>query len=291
MRQRCGERIFSQRLLISSDNYSTQPSSRHGTAAQPEIFMIARSVRFGAAALLLQAVTVAAASAQKVGWHATGEANASLFFGAVSQRVAATLASITHTDSAFEGEGSFNFRYGEAADSGGTSFVNARSWLAALQADVRPYARLSPFVLGTVESSLEKGIQIRESGGGGIKYSILHTDKNEASVSLAALGEHTEPRVTSATLTSETIGRWSARVKGKAELAPRVTLTHVTFYKPAMKDFSRYTINSVSELAYALRSSISLTLSFVDNFDSEATLRGARSNNDGQLLFGVRAGL
>jgi hypothetical protein len=39
----------------------------------------------------------------------------------------------------------------------------------------------------------------------------------------------------------------------------------------------------------ALNSSLSLTVTLRDRYDTEAITRGAASNHDGQLLFGVRA--
>ena len=51
----------------------------------------------------------------------------------------------------------------------------------------------------------------------------------------------------------------------------------------------RYTIVSTSTLAAALTSAVALTATVHDTYDSEARSRGARSNNDGLLLFGIRA--
>jgi hypothetical protein len=38
-----------------------------------------------------------------------------------------------------------------------------------------------------------------------------------------------------------------------------------------------------------MTTTLALQASFLDNYDSEARDRGARSNNDGELLFGLAA--
>ncbi len=50
-----------------------------------------------------------------------------------------------------------------------------------------------------------------------------------------------------------------------------------------------FTASSATSLAYELSEILSATLSLVDDHDSEARSRGARSNSDGQLLFGLLA--
>lgn len=88
---------------------------------------------------------------------------------------------------------------------------------------------------------------------------------------------------------AETLLRWSARVRGRYEPGGRRKLSHTTFYRPRVDALGNFTASSVTALVYELSEILSATLSFVDDYDSEATSRGARSNNDGQLLFGLLA--
>ena len=57
-----------------------------------------------------------------------------------------------------------------------------------------------------------------------------------------------------------------------------------------MTDLESYTVNSTSELSLAVRQSTSFTVSYLALYDSAARSRGARNNNDAQLLFGVKTG-
>ena len=58
---------------------------------------------------------------------------------------------------------------------------------------------------------------------------------------------------------------------------------------PSTAAASRFLIRSTTEAEYAVREGVALSVSLLDNYDSEAIARGARVNNDGQLRFGVSA--
>ena len=178
------------------------------------------------------------------------------------------------------------FRYGESEDALRNSFVSSRAWALTASADIGPKARLSPFVFGSVEASLEKAIAGRQSGGAGAKWVFAKTNTGSASASLAVLGERTKPL--NDTLPTKRLARWSLRLKVDQRVGDRFSLAHVTFYAPVVNALSQYTITSTSVGAYSINPAVAFTLTFTDNYDSQAGLRGAPSNNDGALLFGVR---
>ena len=91
-------------------------------------------------------------------------------------------------------------------------------------------------------------------------------------------------------LSPTSVARWSLRARTRQKLTDGVRFSHVTFYQPSVERLGRFTINSTTSLAANLTSAMALTITFQDTYDSEARSRGARSNNDGQLLFGIRAG-
>jgi hypothetical protein len=67
----------------------------------------------------------------------------------------------------------------------------------------------------------------------------------------------------------------------------RMVLSSEAEYNPVFDQFANFTVKSESSLSFALSRVVSLKLSLVDNYDSRAKDRGARSNNDGRLLFSV----
>jgi hypothetical protein len=84
--------------------------------------------------------------------------------------------------------------------------------------------------------------------------------------------------------------RWSLRARYRRRIAPTVRLTHVTLYQPTVDaPVARATAESTTILAVDVRPGLAFTATLRDRFDSEARRRGARSDHDGQVLFGVRA--
>ncbi|HET7584344.1 MAG TPA: DUF481 domain-containing protein [Gemmatimonadaceae bacterium] len=253
--------------------------------------MIRHCTSIVAAAVALSAwsrasLAQAPAPAADSGWSAQLSLNGSLFFGNTKQTTVATGMGLAHADSTIELNAAGRFAYGEAdlQDEGTT--VTKRSWLGSLSADYHPLAVVSPFVLATVESSFEKRVDLRVSAGMGAKYTFLKDDGTKLDASVTLLAERTT--FPDSALAS-TLARWSARFRASHTLNDRVSMSHETFYRPELDAIGRFTLTSTTSIAFQLVSALHLDVSFVDNYDSEATSRGARTNNDGQLVAGVLA--
>lgn len=229
-------------------------------------------------------------AAQTLGWKGTTDASASLFFGNTSQWVVAGGSQLAYSDSAIEVRGELHADYAETATDSGASVVSRRAWLVSVGADWTPYAHLSPFVQGSAESSLQQRIARRFSAGAGGKLSFVKKPDADLSMSLALLWEHTTPTIPDSTTNLEMSRlRWSLRLKASRTLDERVHFTQVSFYQPSVKAMRHFTFTSTTTLAFDLNKTLSLTSSLYETYDSEARGRGARSNNDGQLLLGLRA--
>ena len=220
-------------------------------------------------------------------WTGATQANGSVFFGNSDQRVFGGRASVGRADSVVQMDVAFQATYGDAQVDDGRREVTKRYWLGTLSLDYRPAAYVSPFVFGTFESSLEKQIRGRHSVGVGAKRTFVRTARSEASLSLALLDERTVPRGTSPGHDPTRLTRWSVRARARHALDDRLRVSHVTFWQPTAGAMSRYLIRSTTEVEYAVTRSVGVSLSFLDNYDSEARTRDARVNNDGQLLFGM----
>ncbi len=177
--------------------------------------------------------------------------------------------------------------YGEASLDDGDRVVIKRLWLGTLTADWKPQARWSPFLLGTVETNLEKRIALRLNSGAGVKYTALRSERSDLSVSVALLDERVRPDEAGAATTRLT--RWSTRFRVRHAFDERTRISHVTFWRPSATAIDRYLVQSTTELAVGLTRRTAITLSFLDNYDSEAVSRGARTYNDGQMLLGLTA--
>lgn len=236
---------------------------------------------------LLLLVGSTAARAQQLGWRSIIEANASALFGATSQSLATATGTVSHVGEGFTADASLRFRYGESEDVERIKFVSARGWAATASADFTPHTRIVPFFFVASEASLEKRISNRSAGGVGTKWVFAKSNTGSASISLALLGERTAA-LSDSTIPVKSVARWSWRVKTEYKVRDHLSLSHVTFYAPVVNLPSQYTITSTSVGAYSINQAVALTLTFTDNYDAQAVLRGAPSNNDGALLFGVR---
>lgn len=228
-----------------------------------------------------------AAFAQESAWHATVEANASTLFGASSQTLTSAALGLSHVGEGFTADARLAFHYGESEDENQIKFVAARGWSATASVDGTPQGRFSPFFSLAAEASLEKRLASRRSAGAGAKWVFARSSSGSASVSVAILGERTVA-LSDTAIPPTRAARWSWRMKMQQKVDDRLSFTHVTFYAPFVNAPAQYTITSTSVGSYAITKAVGLALTFTDNYDSQARLRGAPTNNDGSLLFGVR---
>ncbi len=227
-------------------------------------------------------------AAQAIGWSGTADAAASVFQGNTDQRAVFVKSELGKADSAVQVRGMASFGYADSAPDTLRRAVTRRTWLATLGVDYRPYASLSPFAFLNYEASYEKRVLDRIGVGVGGKVVLVSRERREISVSLALLAERLRPTRLSPLDETTSTARWSWRGRLRQTIDERLKISHTTFYQPRVSEWSAYMVNSTSELSYALRESTSLTFSYLALYDSEARSRGARSNNDAQLLFGVK---
>ncbi|MEX2154475.1 MAG: DUF481 domain-containing protein [Gemmatimonadaceae bacterium] len=229
----------------------------------------------------------AVVAAQQPGRKVEGEVSGNLFFGNTRQVLASTRAEFERADSgsAFRAIGRFN--YGETTTDAAGTVVSKRSWNVGSSYDLRPYADFTPFVRVGTESSFENRIDRRSGAGAGARYNIARTTGTDAILSAGVAGERTSAIPPGDSLGVETLARAITSLRLRRDLTSRVTVTNETTYQPALTSGNDYTILSISALKMRLARFAALTLTFRDNYDSRAVLRGARVNNDGELLVGL----
>lgn len=227
-------------------------------------------------------------AAQTIGWSGAAEAAASVFQGNTDQRAVFAKSELGKADSSVQVRGMVSFGYADSAPDTLRRAVTKRTWLGNLAVDYRPYASVSPFAFLNYEASYEKRMLDRIGIGVGGKVALVSLPTREINVSLALLAERLRPTRLSPLDETTSTARWSWRGRVRQTIDERVKISHTTFYQPRVSAWDAYMVNSTSELSYALRESTSLTLSYLVQYDSEARSRGALSNNDAQLLFGVK---
>ncbi len=223
-------------------------------------------------------------------WKGSALANASLFFGNTQQQVLGADAKLARVDSTFGVSGELQSLYGEASLNQGPRTVTKRLWMGTVTVNLRPLAPVSSFITGTYQSNLEKRIDARYSAGAGAKWNIRQSGATDASLSLSLSAERTIARDSTVRLPAERIARLSAQARYQHSFDDRLRIMHSTSWQPKATGVSQYLVSSNTELRYKMNGTVSLSLTFTDNYDSGAIERGARTNNDGQMLFGVAAG-
>lgn len=247
-----------------------------------------RIVAVSAGILMLGLLSSAALEGQTAQWVVEGELGASVFFGNRDQTTLTTRAQMERADSSYEFTAKADFAYGEATDDAGTDFVNKRSWSVAGNIDYHPFSRVNPFVFGTMQSSYEKRIDLRYDAGAGGKITVLRSPTARVDFRGALLVEKTINADDGGSDGSETLARWSGRLRLRKDLRDgRVIFNSETAYQPVFDELDNFTVKSENSVSFEVSEIVSLKLSFVDMYDSGAEDRGARTNNDGQLFFSV----
>ena len=223
-------------------------------------------------------------------WHGSALANASVFFGNTQQQIIGADGKLARVDSSLGVATELQTQYGEAALNNGPRTVTKRLWLGSMTANFKPLAPISSFITTTYESNLEKRIASRYSLGAGAKWNIRRTKATDASLSLALSAEQTNAQDSSVHFPDQRIARVSWLARYHHAFDDRMEVSHSTSWQPSAADVSQFLVASNTELRYKMNGTVSLSLALNDNYDSGALERGARTYNDGQMLFGVAAG-
>jgi hypothetical protein len=226
-------------------------------------------------------------AAQTVGRRIEGELSGNIFFGNTRQVLAALRSEIERIDSAFSARGQFRYNYGETTTDAEGTVVSKRSWIGATNYDIRPFADFTPFVRGSVESSFENRIARRLSAGGGARLNMVRDSLTDVIFSAGVNGERTMPLPPGDSAGVTTLARGATSLRLRRIISPRLTFASETAYSPALSEFDDYTILTLNSLKVKLARFAGLTLTFRDGYDSRAMLRGALSNNDGEILVGI----
>lgn len=221
-------------------------------------------------------------------WKRSVELAGSLFLGNKPQSVLTTRLNAAHADSIFEFGGDVRFTYGTATDDG-ERYVSQRSWLGSLSLDLWPHAGQSPFLLATLESSLERRIDLRASGGVGHKLTFVDDGRSQANLSIAILGERSWLPTKEEGKERISLARFSGRLKLGHKLGERVEVNGETYFRPEVYRMTQFTFTNSASATFRMSELVDLKASYLDNYDSTALLRGARSNYDGQVVIGVQA--
>ena len=238
-------------------------------------------------ALLLLALAPAVALSQAPSRKVEGELSGNAFFGNTRQVLFSVRGEHERLDSAFAFRFLSRFNYGQTTTDDAGTIVSKRSWNTGANYDWRPFSDFTPFVRASLESSLENRIARRYSAGTGSRLNIVRNPATDAIFSLGVNGERTEPLPPADSLGAKVLARAFSSIRLRRELTSRVAMTNETSYEPALTSGGDFTVQSVTALKIRLASFAGLTVMVRDHYDSKSVERGARTNNDVELLVGL----
>ena len=244
----------------------------------------------GLTALIARPLT---AQAPAVVWERTLELAGNYLYGNNDQAILSTRSGVVRNDSTVQLRLDGRYLIGVTDREKVGRVMDRRSWIISSSVDFRPYAAQSQFFFGSVERSLELRIRRRASGGIGQKLVFAHDSVTRFDVSIGVLGEQSLlPQAVAdgqpaAPLLTSSLVRVSGRLRYKRSVTTRLGIEHTTWYRPELSSFDRYLASSVSAVSYAMSRGAKMQLSLQNDFDSLARSRGARSNQNGQILVGA----
>jgi hypothetical protein len=167
---------------------------------------------------------------------------------------------MTHVDSAYEFNLNLNFIYSET-----DLKVKNREYNGSVKWDYRPLDRISPFLMISGYDNTFKGIGLRWSGLVGAKYKIWHTESSDYSFSAALQGDLERYAMPGWQEDIFAIDKKKVRLSLRPKIKQKigvVTLDHVTFFQPALDDFSDYRILSHTALSTKITPQIQFGISY-----------------------------
>ncbi len=227
------------------------------------------------------------ATAQEPSRKIEGELSGNAFFGNTRQVLFSVRAEHERLDSASAFRLVSRFNYGQTTTDAVGTIVSKRSWNAGSNYDWRPYADFTPFVRASMGSSFENRIARRYSGGTGARLNVVRTAATDAILSLGVNGERTEALAPRDSAGAKVLARGFTSLRMRRDVSSRIAATSETSWEPALTTGGDYTIQSVTALKIRLASFAGLTLMVRDHYDSKSVERGARTNNDVELMVGL----
>lgn len=253
-----------------------------------------RGASVAAAAVAVGLTLAGAPLAAQTRWERNLELAGNYLYGNTEQAIFSTRAGLSRADSLWGVRVDGRYLIG-ASSRNGDQVMDRRSWQLSASVDRRPEDTHVQFLLASVERSLELRIDQRVNAGVGYKYVIDCDTVYKLDVSVAVLAEVAAlPQPVAgqpgpAPIVRNELARLSARLRYRNQFTDRLNFDHVTWYRPELAAADRFLASSVTALQYSLSKRAGLRLSFQNDYDSLARGRGARSNHNGQVLFGVNS--
>jgi hypothetical protein len=225
-------------------------------------------------------------------WERSLELAGNYLYGNNEQAVFSTRGSVARRNARWEMRLDGRFLVG-ASNRAGDRVMDRRSWLIGANVDYRPNDLWSEFFLASAERSFELRVDHRVTAGAGVKYVIDCDTIYRLDMSVALLGEaNALPQPVAgqpgaAPIVRNELARLSGRLRYRNQFTDRLNFDVVTWYRPELAALDRFLASGTVGVQYQVNRIAGLRFSVQHDYDSLARSRGARSNQNGQVLVGV----
>ncbi|MBI4545892.1 MAG: DUF481 domain-containing protein [Gemmatimonadetes bacterium] len=146
----------------------------------------------------------------------------------------------------------------------------ARRFRGGLKFDLYPHSMWSPFFFTTGEHDRFRRLDLRTSGGAGIKHTFWDSPAGKASLSLAVVYSYEDYDVAQLPLLDQfqRNTRWSWRLKAQRQLGGAVRLESTTFYQPLWNVAADYLVEAETALTVRISRKLGVSLGHSYNRDS-----------------------
>lgn len=152
------------------------------------------------------------------------------------------------------------YRYGESQGR-----VVARSASTSLNLDVQPDAVVSPFAFAIIERDPFRRLDMRSNTGSGIKYTFYRRQRDELSLSVAALYSH---EAFTSDQPTRRDARWSVRSRVAQRLGNAARVESTAFFKPVWDHGADYNIQLLTKLSSKITQRLAMTFAHEYLYDS-----------------------
>ena len=225
-------------------------------------------------------------------WERSLEVAGNYLYGNNEQALFSTRTSVARSNDRWETRFDGRFLVG-ASNRAGDRVMDRRSWLVGVNVDRRPDDVWSQFFLASAERSFELRVDKRVTAGAGVKYVIDCDTVYRLDLSVAVLGEaNALPQPVAgqpgpAPIVRSELARLSGRLRYRNQFTDRLNFDMVTWYRPELAALDRFLASGTVGVQYQVNRIAGLRFSVQHDYDSLARSRGARSNQNGQVLVGV----
>ncbi|HAN79019.1 MAG TPA: hypothetical protein DCQ31_15250 [Bacteroidales bacterium] len=190
-------------------------------------------------------------------------------------------AALAYKSAKFEYSGNYKFIYSEIA-----GVQNNGEIAGGVKFDYMPQNKFSPFIALNFYNNKYKGYDLRVSSILGAKYVIYETEKSDYSISAAFQydAENYAPDKLGVEIPNKNLFRLSIRPKITQQITSSMKLTHISFFRPNLSNFSDHQIDAVTSLSNQISKKFYIDIAHELQYTSKPVREGLKKTDQAIIV-------